>query len=83
MVEFLRKAVLDGADQRRALVDETGVKLKQRGAGFDLGEGPLRAVDAADADQGNCTLGLAVDAGKNDCGALEQRPAGEPAGSDL
>ena len=67
------------ADEARPLVDQSGVKLKQRGACFDLGECRLRAVDAANADKRNFYLRLQIDAAEHGGGSFKQRRAGKSA----
>src|SRR5437868_8453597 len=70
---------LDAGDEAWSLEYEPGVKLQQRGAGLDLGDGRSTRVDAADADQRNATLRQLVDTREHGGGAVKQRAPREPA----
>src|SRR6266536_820054 len=71
---------VDLSDQSRALVDEAGVELDQGGAGVEHGQGVVGGEDAADADDGQFSVGVLGNEGDDVACAGGEGAAGEAAG---
>ena len=76
---IVQEARFQFSNEARTAIDKPGIKLQQRGARLDFGEGGFRAVNAADADKRDTAASKAEHFTQHRSGAGKNRSAGQPA----